>query len=113
MSRDKIECPQDTIPYNCSIQSNSETVQLTWHVTIPNMTSITITYFNNTNQQDSLTSHISTSVTGFQRDEYIHSVLEVTVYTGIPTDAIMLQCSILGLGNDSIIVNVNSSGECL
>ena len=112
VSRDDIECPDDIIPYNCSIQSNSETVNLTWHVFIPNMLPLNVTYSNGSSQMINLTNYITTSVTGFQSDEYIHSVLMVRVYAGIPTYEIILQCSINGLGNDTRVVFVNSSGKC-
>ena len=109
--RDDINCPDDIIPYNCSIQSNSETVHLTWHVTIPDTMPVNITYSNNISQMNALTSYISTSLTGFRSDEYIHSVLMVGVFAGIPTNEIVLQCSINGLGSDTRVVFVNSSSK--
>ncbi len=57
-----------------------------------------------------MTSYITTFVTGFESDEYIHSTLEVTVYSGMPTDQILLECSIDDLGgSEAIIVSVNTS----
>ena len=113
VSRDDIECPGDIIPYNCSIQSNSETVHLTWRVTIPGQTPVYITYYNATDNDTSLNDYITTSVTGFESDRYIHSTLKITVYRGISMDQIMLECSINELGNESTtLVHVNTSSEC-
>ncbi len=111
VSRDDIECPGDIIPYNCSILSNSETVHLTWHVTLPGQTPINITFFNFTNNTVTLNSYISTHLTGFRSDEFIYSSLEVSVLPDIPTDHISLECSIDNLGYDTTIVRINTSGE--
>ncbi len=114
VSRDDIECPGDIIPYNCSILSNSETVHLTWRVTLPaGQIPINITYYSMTalDNSTSLNSYITTSLTGFRSDEFIHSTLEVSLQPGIPTDQIILECSIDDLGNDTIIVRINSSSK--
>ena len=108
MSRKDIECPNDIIPYNCSILSNSETVHLTWHIVVPGQIPINITY-TNISARNNLDVYIASSVTAFQNDEFIHSTLEITVYPNISTDQIVLACSIDDLGNDSIVVHVNSS----
>ena len=106
--RSEIECPGDTISYNCSIESNSEAVQLTWRVTIPEQMPVNITYSDMTDSVTNLTSYISTSVTGFQSDQYIHSYLEITVQPNISSQ-IMLECFIADLGNDTSIVFINAS----
>ena len=111
VSRDDIECPGDIIPYNCSILSNSETVHLTWRVTLPGEISISTTYPNANINRSRLSSYITTSLTGFRSDEFIHSVLEVAVYPDIPTDQIIVQCSISDLSNDTIIVAINKSSK--
>ncbi len=111
VSRDDIECPGDIIPYNCSIESNSETVRLTWRVTLPGQTPFNVTYDGEFGNRTSLNSYISTSLTGFRSDEFIHSTLEVTVQPDIPTDQIMLECSIGDLGNQITTVLINTSGE--
>ncbi len=111
MSRDDIECPGDIIPYNCSIQSNSETVHLTWRVILPGQMSFNVTYYGGFENRTRLNSYISTYLTGFRSDEFIHSTLEVTVRPDIPTDQIMLECSIGDLGNHTSTVFINTSGE--
>ena len=109
-SREDIHCPGDIIPFNCSILSNSETIHLTWSFAIPGMVPIAdITYSNITSGSDLLTSYISTSVTGFQSDQYIHSTLEFTVQFGIPILQINLMCAITSLGFNTTVVLVNSS----
>ena len=110
VSRNDIECPGDTIPYNCSIQSNSEAVHLTWHLTLPGDTSISFTYPNGSVNGTNLNSYITTFLTGFESDEFIHSTFELVVQPGIPTDQIMVECSIGDLGN-SIIIHINTSGK--
>ena len=111
VSRQDIECPGDIIPYNCSIQSNSERVSLTWHVILPGETPITMTYQNNSINEANLNSYITTSLTGFRTDEFIHSTIEVTVQSDIPTDQIILACSIDELENDTAIVHINKSSK--
>ena len=112
VSRSDIECPGDIIPYNCSIQSNSETVHLTWRVILPGQMPINITLYPNvTIDGVNFNSYIAASITGFRSDEFIHSTLEVTVQPDISTDQIMLECSIEDLGNDSVTVLINTSRE--
>ena len=105
---DNILCPGDIIPYNCSIQSNSETVHLTWSVTIPGEIPVNITYFNISDDIANLNSFITTIVTAFRRDELIHSTLAVSVTS---VKELMLECSIGQLGNDTTIVFINTSGK--
>lgn len=113
LSRPDIDCSGAIIPYNCSIQSNTVALQLTWRVTLPGQMPISITYSNITNDRAVLTSHITTSVTRFQGDEYIDSTLKVTVYPGLPTDQILLECSTDGFGTEAINVLISTSGKHL
>ena len=109
-SRDDIECPGDIMPYNCSIQSNSEALHLTWRVTLHGQTLFDITYPNASINVEN--SYITTSLTGYSRDEFIHSTLEFTVQLYVPSDQIIVACSIDDLGNSStIIVPINTSGK--
>ena len=107
MFTSNILCPGDIIPYNCSIQSNSETVHLTWRVTIPGEMPINITYYNITDEITNLNSFITTTITDFRSDMLIHSMLEVSVAIA---DQILLECSIDDLQNDSTTVVINTSG---
>ena len=82
-----------------------------WSVTLPGQMSVNITY-DGFSGETSLSSFINTSVTDFRSDEFIHSTLEVTVYPEIPTNQILLKCS---MGDSepyaTAIVNVNISSE--
>ena len=110
--RDDIECPGDIVPYNCSIESNSENIHLTWHVSIPGQMPINITYSSaNHGHVTRLNNYITTYVTGLRRDQFIHSTLELTVEPEIPADQIMLECSISDIGNDSADVFINISSK--
>ena len=105
---ENIECPGDIILYNCSIQSNSEAVHLTWRVTLPGEIPISITYPNPSISFNS--TYITTSLTGFRSDEFIHSTLEVSLQPDILTEEIMIECSIGDLGNDTAIIDITESG---
>ena len=111
-SRNDIECPGDIIPYNCSIQSNSETIHLTWRVTLPGQAPINITYHNssNLNSVDILNNFIKTSFDQYMNDEYIESTLNLTVVANVPINQTQLECFIEELGNDSVYVSVDISG---
>ena len=103
------------MPYNCSITSNSETVHLIWRVTVPDLEPINITY-NHTSKRDesnTLNTFISTTLTNFREDEYIESILYITVVADVPINQTKLECLIGHLGNDTVYVPVNISGIVL
>ena len=110
VARDTIECPGDIIRYACAVRSNSESVQLTWSVTIPGQTPINATLFGSENKT-TLNSFITVSVTRFMSNMFIDSVLEITVQLGIPNNQIMLECLTENLGNFTTLVKINASGE--
>ena len=114
MSSELIECPGDVISYNCSIESNSEAVHLTWSVTSGQMIR-NITYDTNSGFyiETNLNNFIDTYLTGLESDAYIHSILEVTVNRDIPTDEILIECLIGDLANDSISFIINVSGKSI
>ncbi len=114
-SRNDIECPGDIISYNCSIQSNSETVHLIWRVTLPGRIPINITYDSTStlNDVDNLKSFISTSLDSLISDEYIESTLWVIVQVDIPANQTELECITGDLGIDSVSIFVNASGMCI
>ena len=113
VSEEGIECPGDIIPYNCSIQSNSEMVHLIWRVTLPGQISQAVIYngIENLDNRSSLNSYISTYLTAFKSNEFILSTLEITVVSDIPANGIMLECLIDALGNDSTFVFINTSSK--
>lgn len=115
VARRDIECPGDIFPYNCSILSNSETLHLIWRITLPGETPVDISYYNGTFFDDTagLNGFLTSSLTEYTSNEYIESILEITVQANSSTDQLMLQCLIEGLGNDSSYVLINSSSKTL
>ena len=93
--RDDINCPGDTILYRCSIASNSETVQLTWLVTLPGMVPVNITYDNTSipNTVDTtFGNNITTTLTNFTVDLYTESTIMFTVLRDVVMNGTMLEC---------------------
>lgn len=114
VSRSEIECPGDIIPYNCSIQSNSEALHLIWHITFPGLTPINIIYNDTSIHSNTsvLDGFVTASITRFIRDEYIESTLEITLQPNASQEHLLLQCFIEELGNDSTEILINSSRKC-
>ena len=112
-SREDIQCPGDIIPFNCSILSNSETINLTWFINVPGMAPVNITYSNISTGIHDLASYSSTTLTDFHSDEYIRSTLEFRVQPGIPILQFNLSCLITGLGLNSTIVHINTSRKLI
>ena len=110
-SINEIECPGDMIRYNCSVQSNSENVQLTWHVTLPGMMFINITYdeTSNHNAMDSLEMNIITALNVYE-NERIESSITFTLLMGLVTNGTVLECMSEGLDADSVVVIVMQQG---
>ncbi len=110
--RSDIDCPGDTISYNCSIQSNSETVHLVWSVTLPGSTPLSIMYNSTSmiNNMNNLAMGVSTMLTQYRRDEYIESIIVFTVLMGVTFNQSNVRCSIANLDSMSTIVFVNTSG---
>ena len=113
MSRSDIECPGDVLSYNCSIQSNSETVHLVWRVTIPDTMPVNVTYdsTSTTSELYVLNDHISTTLRDFVDNEYIESILYLTIVADVPLNETKLECFIGTIGNDTVYVTVNTSGN--
>ena len=110
-SRSDIECPGDLISYNCSIQSNRETVHLTWRVTLPGQMPINITYGDASNKSvDHINSFITIVLTQYVRDVYVESVFQLKVQAGVFTNQTILECLIADLGSAMTYIFVNSSG---
>lgn len=115
VSRGDIDCPGDTISYNCSIQSNGN-VHLTWHVTLPGLMPANITYDNSSEPNIEEILHpfpfITTVLREYRSGEHILlSTLTLTVQNDVPTDGTTLACYIGQLSHDSVIVIVNTSGK--
>jgi hypothetical protein len=111
-SREDIECPGDIISYNCSIQSNSEAVQLIWQVTVPGETPLNFTY-NSTSIPGTIlrNANVRSTLTKLVSNEYIESTLELTILRGIVLNQTELECRIEELNSDIVYVSVNSSSK--
>ena len=110
-ARTDIDCPMDTISYNCSIFSNSETVHLEWRVTLPGVMPIDITYDNTSilNNIDNLAMGVNTILSMYRSDEYIESIIVFTIIRNIILNETMLECTINGLDSEATTVFVNST----
>ena len=111
--RSDIECPGDIIPFNCFVESNSETVHLTWRVTLPTGVTVNITHnsASSINQIHQVNSFISSSLTQFMNDEYIESSLNITIVADVLVNQTKIECLIGSLGNDTVYMLVNKSGN--
>ena len=114
-ARNDINCPGDTISYRCSVVSNSETVQLTWRVTLPGMMPVNITYDNTSisNTVDTVFgNNITTILTNFTVDTYIESRIVFTVLRDVILNGTMLECLSEHLDDSvtTLTVFINISG---
>ena len=102
------------ISYDCSIVSNSETLHLTWRVTLPGDMPSNTTYENSSEPNSVRLLHpfgfITTVLTEYKIDEYIASTLILEVQPTFPANLTILECFIETLANDSIDIVLNSSG---
>ena len=109
-----IDCPGDTISFNCSIQSNSEAVHLSWRVTLPGLMPTNITYDNSSELNHEHVLHpfqfITTVLTEYGSDEYVKSTLTLEVRSTFLANLTSLECFIGSLANDSVIIILDSSG---
>ena len=89
--------------------SNSETVQLTWRVTLPGMMPVNITY--GANEMMILGLNITTVLTKFVADEYIESLIILTVLSDIELSGTKLECISEDLDSQNTTLIVNTSGR--
>ena len=93
--------------------SNSETVQLTWRVTLPGMMPVNITYDNTSipNTVDTVFgNNITTTLTNFTVDTYIESRIVFTVLRDVILNGTMLECLSEHLDDSVTTVFINISG---
>ena len=114
VSRLDIECPGDMISYTCSVMSNSEMVQLTWHVTLPGGITANITYDNtsilNTADNIGINNNIITTLTRYTSDEYIESTIVFTVLADVDLNMTLLECTSEDLNSDFDTIFVETAG---
>ena len=67
--------------FNCSIQSNSEYIYLTWEIAFPGETPVEFTFANSSTQNVTMDygTGISAVFTEYTRDQYIESILMLTL----------------------------------
>ena len=107
-----IDCPGDMFYHNCTILSNSETIHLTWRITLPGQLPFNLTYDMSSSVGDTLTSgNIRTLLTTFVDEQSVASILELTLSSTENFNLTQLECLIDDLGSDSFTVFVNASGE--
>ena len=109
-----IDCPGDTIIYNCSILSNSETVHLTWGINFPGLIPINLTFDGNSvpNNAVYLDFNVSVTLTEYRSDRYIESIIILTLLKNFSMNGTLVKCSIdPDLDSSSVIVPVNTSGK--
>ena len=98
MSRHGLECPGDTIPYNCLIQSNSEALHLIWHLTFPDSRALIEIIFNGSStslaHETRLNGYVNASLIAYTEDMYIESSLVITVQPNASMNQLFLQCLI-------------------
>ncbi len=108
LERNNFDC---IIRYICSIESNSETLNLTWRVTLPGQVLLsTITYDGNSDPGDSTLNDYINVTLYMLNGEYIESTLELTVQANASANPTMLECFIGSLASDSLYVSINVSG---
>ena len=109
---DEIDCPHDTVTYNCSIKSNTENLYLAWSVTFPEFLPVEITYdsSNFVGDFDDLDMNISASLIDYS-DNYIESAITLTVQNiDYITSGTVIECSIADLDRANITLLLNISG---
>ena len=119
-SRDDIDCPGDTISYNCFIISNTETPHLIWNVTFPGLTPISFTHDSTSTLYDihyldmnisvTLTELDTIATTESVNEEQIESIIVITVLKNVTMNGTKLECSTANLDSDSTVLFVNTSG---
>ena len=112
MVRPEIDCPGDTITYNCSILSNTETIHLIWRVTFPGLSPVNITYDSSSTlyNTDNLPMNLSAILTKYRNEECIESLIVLTVLRNVTMNNTKVECIIADLDYETTIVFVNTSG---
>ena len=115
ITRPNIDCPGDTLSYNCSVVMNTDRVDLTWIITLPGQIPISITYDNTSvlDDLDYLDESVITTLTEYRSDEYIESIATIIVMSNITLNQSKIECTISNQKIESIIAFVNTSGTNL
>ena len=111
MSRSDIDCPGDTISYNCTVQSSSPSLHLKWIVSFFEGETREVLYNNRStlNNQTVLDFNTRISLVSSERG-YLESVIVFTVATGVILNGTELECRIDNIDSETDTVSVNKSG---
>ena len=111
--RSDIECPGDTITYQCTVQSNSETIQLMWTIIFPGQDPIDMIIFTNDSDRNVVNYYpmnLTARLTLFEIDQNVESELVLTVLQNVSMNGTLLKCSSENLASENATVTVNTSG---
>ncbi len=120
--RSDIDCPGDTISYNCSVLLSNNSAELTWTIALPGKIPLNITYDDSSlidNGTDILGMGVSTLLVDYRRNEYIESVVVLTLMKNVTLNGSIVECNVsvstidnddINIGNISTLVLVNTSG---
>lgn len=114
----EIDCPGDTITFNCSIESNTEDLHLVWTLTFPKMLPFEVLYDGTNLTFDAVDDNemnVTTSLLNYDiLDGYIESVITLTVLdANVSMDGTAVECSIADLDYKNITLLINTSGISL
>lgn len=103
----EFRCLGDLITFKCSIQSNSEKVQLTWNVTQPDQTFFDITYDNAStpNVTNNLGTNVTSVLVKFNGNEYIESMLTIVVMENV--SGTQVECKSENLVSETAILSIS------
>ena len=113
MKLEAIDCPGDTVSYNCSIESNTEDLHLVWTVEFPDPFEILEMVYTDDplvhlGDVDLLDMDVSTILVE-TREGFIHSNITLTVLNASMNGTIV-KCSIADLDSDDVTIFINTSG---
>ena len=110
--RPDIDCQGDTISYNCSVLPNSENGILIWTLTLPEQTPISITYdsMSNLDRLNYLIMNVITMLTEYRMNEYIESILTLTISQNYFLNGSRVECGISTTTSESTQVVINALG---
>ena len=108
MMLEEIDCPGDTIAYNCSIESNTEDLHLTWSVVFPEGLPIEKTYHAlSRDYEEFLDMEVSAMLVDF-KEGYIQSSIRLVV-TDSSMNGTIVTCGIDDLDVESVVITLNTS----
>ncbi len=111
--RPDIDCPGDTLSYNCSILSNSENSTLVWSLILPGFDNV-YSIFGAESTVDEFHSSgpaITFRLTEYVDGEYIESILTFTVGRHFTVNRTSITCEIPDLATENVELMLYSAGK--